>query len=138
MADELKPCPWCGCFSSIDNDFGRDFWVQCGSPACGRTDGVIYRTPREAIAAWNTRHQPNGGSGAEDARDAARYRWLRDEAIRFPYDVEIASAWCVYVLNCSGADIRPIDGQELDQAIDAAQRFAEQDAAMSDQNKGKV
>ncbi len=65
---------------------------------------------------------PKGGS---DAQDAARYRWLRDEAISFPYDVEIASPWCVFGMNTAGADINPIDGARLDAAIDAARRFAE-------------
>ena len=63
--------------------------------------------------------------GGSDARDAARYRWLRDEAISFPYDVEIASPWCVFGMNTAEAEINPIDGTKLDAAIDAARRFAE-------------
>lgn len=63
--------------------------------------------------------------GNSDALDAARYRWLRDEAISFPYDVEMASPWCVFGMNTAGAVITPIDGTKLDAAIDAARRFAE-------------
>lgn len=63
--------------------------------------------------------------GSTDGLDAARYRWLRDEAISFPYDVEIASPWCVFGMNTAGAVITPIDGTKLDAAIDAARRFAE-------------
>ena len=64
-------------------------------------------------------------SGSADVRDAARYRWLRDEAISFPYDVEIASPWCVFGMNNAGTEIYPIDGAKLDAAIDAARQFAE-------------
>lgn len=74
---------------------------------------------------------------AECRQDAERYRWLRDEAISFPYDVEIESAWCVFGLNCSGSDPRPIEGRELDEAIDAARRFAETDAAMAARPQGE-
>ena len=77
----------------------------------------MIRNARKALDA-----SPKGGS---DAQDAARYRWLRDEAISFPYDVEIASPWCVFGMNTAGADINPIDGTSLDAAIDAARRFAE-------------
>jgi hypothetical protein len=55
------------------------------------------------------------GDLTEEARDAKRYRWLRDEAVRS----EISpSPWCVfgesYEISC------PTEGVKLDAAIDSA------------------
>lgn len=55
----------------------------------------------------------------EDARDAARYRWLREEAV---WNNDIAEdhpmPWCVRGISAN--DCRPCDGEELDTAVDAA------------------
>lgn len=51
MADELKPCPFCG-ENGLVEEFGRLVLVQCCG--CGvATDGSL--TEAEAIAAWNRR-----------------------------------------------------------------------------------
>ena len=51
-------------------------------------------------------------------RGAARYRWLRNEAMYFGYDTNQNSPWCV--LGTSGYSCAPVGGDELDAAIDAA------------------
>lgn len=89
----------------------------------GFEDGGHTGTDMLAAVLRELQASPKGGS--TDAQDAARYRWLRDEAISFPYDVEIASPWCVFGMNTAGAEINPIDGTKLDAAIDAARQFAE-------------
>lgn len=59
-----------------------------------------------------------------DARDAARYRWLRDRAINFGLDDEKGTPYCVYGIGAG--DANPTDGEELDNMID---HCAEIDAA---------
>jgi hypothetical protein len=46
--------------------------------------------------------------------DAARYRWLREYAV-----MSDSGPWCVDFESPQHADTRPIDGVELDTAIDA-------------------
>lgn len=64
-------------------------------------------------------------------KDAERYRWLRNHAIDFPYDADFSSPWCVYGTNAAN-DSRPIEGHELDVAIDTAK--TQMDAAMNGAN----
>ena len=57
MADELKPCPFCGgegcviCGSSFEFGF-PSYAVECEK--CG-TVGIVKASEQEAIEAWNTR-----------------------------------------------------------------------------------
>lgn len=48
----VKPCPFCGCEAVVENDFGRDWWVQCDE---GHSEGAMHKSPKEAIAEWNRR-----------------------------------------------------------------------------------
>lgn len=59
---------------------------------------------------------PAAAQGAEDRRDAERYRWLRD--IYSGDDETGQMVWCV--TGTSAYDCHPCDGAELDAAIDAA------------------
>ena len=56
MADELKPCPFCGGEASIRihdyYDGVRLFMPKC---KCGAGIVAVFRTEEEAVAAWNTR-----------------------------------------------------------------------------------
>ena len=68
---ELAACPFCG---------GQGYWRQgrCEPSfyvACKACEaiGPVTVTLDTAIAAWNRR-----APGGEDARDAGRYRWLRE------------------------------------------------------------
>lgn len=57
MADELKPCPFCGgkpalcCTRDESDNFDRDYFVTCDN--CSIAIHEEYSS--EAIAAWNTR-----------------------------------------------------------------------------------
>lgn len=82
-----------------------------------------FHRVRIAEAEWNTRHQPNGGAGAKDARDAERWRWGAANArwIRHEHEAYIAIPVAVDAnLSCTAMMVHAID------------------AAMSAQNKGKV
>lgn len=52
LVSELLPCPFCGSVAYTENQFGKEYWVQCSS---GHSDGIFYETPTEAEDAWNTR-----------------------------------------------------------------------------------
>jgi hypothetical protein len=63
--------------------------------------------------------QEGGQAGAEVAREAARYRHLRDEAVWLGEPNESGDmVWCV--IGPHGNAAGPIDGVELDAAVDAA------------------
>lgn len=83
MAD-LLPCPICGHpekeqFSSVPGPSLMDIggWeinCSCGLGLCVGNDP----TREGVIARWNTRAAPPASASPDDARDAARYRWLRE------------------------------------------------------------
>ena len=57
MDDLMKSCPfhsYTSMVGAVENDYGR--W-QVGCGACGSFTGT-HKTKEEAIAAWNTRHEP--------------------------------------------------------------------------------
>lgn len=66
MADELKPCRFCGAPGGISVYSGiaiNGFQIECcGDDLDGDHSTAIYRTEPEAIAAWNTRPAPKADS----------------------------------------------------------------------------
>lgn len=73
----------------------------------------MHAYARQAIAESEAR--------AEDARDAARYRWLRNKALDPVACMDRGDRfepWCV--IGNSAKDSGPCDGDDLDAAIDAA------------------
>jgi hypothetical protein len=58
-----------------------------------------------------------------DARDAARYRWLRNRSAYFVYGEERQSPWTV--IGTAYNDTRPCIGEELDVEVDAAMSTTE-------------
>ena len=65
MAEELKPCPFCGGEAKAGRAGGL-CWVECSM--CGAEAGFTPR-PGPSARVWNNR---------ADDQDAARYRYLRD------------------------------------------------------------
>lgn len=54
-------------------------------------------------------------------RDAARYRWLREKSVTYPYSVHVPAVFrCDNDFNTFGA---ALDGRDLDRAIDAAMKL---------------
>ena len=50
----VRPCPWCGSPAEVEDDFARNWWVQCTNlEACGCTDGRLYESAAEAVRMWN-------------------------------------------------------------------------------------
>lgn len=61
MADELKPCPFCGeAPQERDADWGGTLF-GCYNVACAAQPNVIQDTRKEAIAAWNQRTEARNG-----------------------------------------------------------------------------
>ena len=68
--EELKPCPFCGAPGGLEQDFGtRENWVICTNPCVSaeitcpvKPATVIYDSPEDAIAAWNTRQTQGRGA----------------------------------------------------------------------------
>lgn len=136
MNEELLPCPFCGAGNTEIRDNGK-VWTgmdysaptstsvfhQC-TPITGQPSRAIERVGRDrasAIAAWNQRAEvarPGVDESFEDrisdwahgdALDAARYRWLRDNATRSGVNIDIGA----------GVEI----SATLDAAVDDAMRF---------------
>jgi len=62
MTDELKACPFCGAKALIVDDDGFRYLVACRNwRTCqARSPSTRYYNFKEhAIAAWNTRHEPD-------------------------------------------------------------------------------
>ncbi|KAF1009084.1 MAG: hypothetical protein GAK28_00717 [Luteibacter sp.] len=72
-------------------------------------DRMISATPAAPVAA-----QPRD----DDAKDAARYRWLRDAAV-FHEDGENPTPWVINGVNVDSFDRAPVYGPELDAVIDS-------------------
>lgn len=58
----LKPCPFCGgkarvCYYVVRNEKYRRYYVQCSY--C-ESSGEAHKEEKDAIAAWNTRHEERG------------------------------------------------------------------------------
>jgi len=68
----IKPCPFCG-YVGLDFSEGSTFrWLRAECGGCGATcgevrvqtlgdgtkDGWMHQAQQDAIAAWNTRHNP--------------------------------------------------------------------------------
>lgn len=87
------------------------WWYLNGSPETGDEDWTYRRNPAgnelPALAA------PGGEAPAEDARDAARYRWLREQGTMVDTSRHPHSWRCVALLADMGGD-------HADAAIDAA------------------
>ena len=113
-ATRLKPCPFCGS-TNINDENARDF-ISCRG--CGVEGPFRMGQGSEAsIAAWNRRATSEAQAPADGVRDAARYRWLRDESVwRDHPDGRGEMLWAV--VGTKHADCTPIDGSDLDDAID--------------------
>lgn len=55
MANELKPCPFCGgeAVAEMDESWSWEWEVHC--PNCNATIAMGFGTESEAIEAWNRR-----------------------------------------------------------------------------------
>lgn len=107
---KLKPRPFCGC-TEVPKRQGNgigDYWLECfecGASTRLREDGAGNEKD------WNRRASPAPAiSESEDARDAGRYRWLRN----YPNNVNSA------VYGPTGGLLRR--DEYLDAAIDAARK----------------
>jgi hypothetical protein len=91
-------------------------WVQdCGCD----TDGAWSAWQ----GAWKLLRGAQEGKAGEDARDAARYRWLRNCGEYFEYDPLRPSPWAV--IGNNHTDCHPCSREELDAAVDAAMSTTE-------------
>lgn len=60
MADELKPCPFCGGEAELEQ-VCEDWHINCENFKCPATSFVIKSSVQKAIEAWNTRYERTCG-----------------------------------------------------------------------------
>ncbi len=61
MADNLKPCPFCGepAWKTYDHAHSTGFWINCQHKEPCQIDEAWWgKTEDEAVTAWNTRAKP--------------------------------------------------------------------------------
>lgn len=75
---EPKPCPFCGTNADVQDNFGREFWVQCKDLSCGSSDGTVHETPAKAIERWNRRAQPALAPVARPVQQPLNEAQMRD------------------------------------------------------------
>ena len=103
MSEELKPCPFCGGECDPEGWYGADTGAgPRRGPACNECGATA-----DSVTAWNRRASLAQQAG-EDARDAARYRWLRIQGA------------CEEVCNETWRDL--LHAEQLDAAIDQAMK----------------
>lgn len=114
----MKPCPFCG-GTEIDREGtvtelrgNTAYQATCGK--CQSTGPAAIK-PRGAEIKWNTRAER---TPEEDAKDAQRYRFLRDTSL-LSEDLSDPSPYCVRPEGGTGKHILCGD-DELDALIDAA------------------
>ncbi len=52
---EMLPCPFCGGKATVDNNGSDVWWVECCNDCEIRPESRGFRSPFEAIEAWNRR-----------------------------------------------------------------------------------
>lgn len=129
MAD-LKPCPFCGHSAALES-VGADHFVMCDG-CCAETarfqspTGDNQRAIEHAVAAWN-RRAASPATQVEDARDAARYRWLVERYCG--WDAEWGDpAKEVFVFKVDRSAPVPMNKKELSASIDAAMSASKEGA----------
>lgn len=63
MANELKPCPFCGCKAWVSEHTcikGRPTYYHTHCTGCGVSDLKHHKSTEEAIEAWNRRVEAQG------------------------------------------------------------------------------
>lgn len=86
--------------------------------------GPMANSDKSAVAVWNRRASPAPAiSESEDARDAARYRWLRAEHFPTADNPPLAQVvWKASDNRHTSIWANIIDGNDLDRSIDAARK----------------
>lgn len=106
---ELKPCPFCGGVARLQHDTSSDHWQQWKFLViCTNIDecwisGKEFDTPEEAIAFWNTRHEPEAAPFAKAYEFKALNSGDYDSGFAFAVPVEdfeaIEGEWDEWNLN---------------------------------------
>ena len=140
MSEEVKNCPFCGSSAvQVEQPLSHRFNVYCNQAegGCG-AEGALRSTREAAIAAWSKRADRDGDRSAElttawmagaesvrdqaerDAEDAARYRWLRDEAEWWLISTPDGAKVSAMLPRASLEAAIGTESCDLDDAIDAA------------------
>lgn len=88
--------------------FSLDVWMSYSSDNEEYTFKLLRKFVRTCLAAA-------GNSQGQDAKDAVRYRWLRDKADNYNFDAPLAMQ-----VSGEGSPLRFLAGTDLDEGIDAA------------------
>ena len=65
VMEELKRCPFCGCWPRFVSTLSGFWAVECGNPNCGVWMPAVAEKV-DAIRMWNRRHLTNQPSGGEE------------------------------------------------------------------------